>query len=470
MWVDISPAGDRIVFDWRSTERRMWEVLSGPVSEEEERQMKTVKLIQIVILVLTLHAGLAAAGFRASVVKVDITPDPDTPHWLAGYYARQSTGVHDRLYHRIVVMHDGEKPFVLVSTDVVGFSPVLYDDFAEELERDPGIGREQLWWTVTHTHSAPEVGPPGLGRSFLGERYQHEWAREYQAFLRDSLSQGIRKALAGLIPARLAVGSGMSLANINRRAPGPDGPVTLGLNPEGAVDRKIGLLRLERRDGSPIARIANYAVHGTYLSGRNLEISGDVQGVVASYVEDKLGVPMLFINGAAGNIAPIYTFSSNFAYITKFNVLLGDRILDANRSIRSDESVEIDFEFGEIIVETPKFPGLKWPEDHHHYLRTTESGQELVRLPVRFLKIRKDTVLWAAPLELFCEYAIKIRNLSPFPNTLYFGYANGWLGYLPTSVSYGQGGYEIRVTPSTERAETDFTEGVVGFLQGMGVD
>ena len=321
---------------------------------------------------------------------------------------------------------------------------------------------------MTHTHSAPEVGPPGLGRSFLGERYQHEWDREYQAFLTDSLSRGIRGALAALIPARLAVGSGMSLANINRRAPGPDGRFTLGLNLEGAVDRKIGLLRLERPDGSPIALIANYAVHGTHLSGHNLEISGDVQGIVASYVEDTLGVPMLFINGAAGNIAPIYTFSPNFAYITKFNVLLGDRILDANRSIRWDENAEIDFEFGEIVVETPKFPGLKWPQDHHRYLRTTESGQELVRLPVRFLKIRRDTVLWAAPLELFCEYAIKIRTRSPFPNTLYFGYANGWLGYLPTAVSYGQGGYEIRVTPYTEQAETDFTEAVVGFLQGMG--
>ena len=430
--------------------------------------MNALKPIPVVTLILALNVGLTAGNFRASVVKVDITPDPDTPHWLAGYFARQSTGVHDRLYHRIVVMHDGEKPFVLVSTDVVGFSPVVYDEFAEQLEKETGVGREQLWWTVTHTHSAPEVGPPGLGSSFLGEqRYQHEWDREYQRFLRDSLSAGIREALADLIPARLAVGSGMSLANINRRAPGPDGSVTLGLNPEGAVDRKIGLLRLERPDGSPIALIANYAVHGTYLSGRNLEISGDVQGVVASYVEDKLGVPMLFINGAAGNLAPIYTFSSNFAYITKFNVLLGDRILDANRSIRADESAKIDFEFGEIIVETPKFPSLKWPEDHHRYLRTTEDGQELVRLPVRFLKIRRDIVLWAAPLEMFCEYAIKIRNLSPFPNTFYFGYANGWLGYLPTAVSYGQGGYEVRVTPYTEQAENDFTEAVVGYLQGM---
>ena len=108
--------------------------------------MNLLKLIQIAALILGLTAPAFGAGdFRASVVKVDITPDPDTPHWLAGYFARQSTGVHDRLYHRIVVMHDGEKPFVLVSTDLVGFSPALYDDFADKLERETGVGREQLW-------------------------------------------------------------------------------------------------------------------------------------------------------------------------------------------------------------------------------------------------------------------------------------------------------------------------------------
>ena len=33
-------------------------------------------------------------NFRASVVKVDITPD--SPKWLLGYGARQSTGIRDR--------------------------------------------------------------------------------------------------------------------------------------------------------------------------------------------------------------------------------------------------------------------------------------------------------------------------------------------------------------------------------------
>ncbi|MCA9410412.1 MAG: hypothetical protein KC944_04330, partial [Candidatus Omnitrophica bacterium] len=49
--------------------------------------------------------------FRAACVKVDITPE--TPQWLHGYGPRKSDGVHDKIYHRIVVMDDGSGPFVI---------------------------------------------------------------------------------------------------------------------------------------------------------------------------------------------------------------------------------------------------------------------------------------------------------------------------------------------------------------------
>ena len=76
-------------------------------------------------------------------------------------------------------------------------------------------------------------------------------------------------------------------------------------------------------------------MHGTVLSGKYVEISGDAQGTVAGYVEQKLGAPMLYINGAAGNIAPIYSVydTPRSGHLTQFNVLLGDRILAANRAI-----------------------------------------------------------------------------------------------------------------------------------------
>lgn len=92
-----------------------------------------------------------------------------------------------------------------------------------------------------------------------------------------------------------------------------NGQINLGKNPLGPVERRINLIKLQRPDGSPIALIANYPIHGTVLGyyanygiGNTL-ISGDLQGVVAEYVEGQIGAPLLFIQGAAGNIAPIYT-------------------------------------------------------------------------------------------------------------------------------------------------------------------
>jgi len=91
----------------------------------------------------------------------------------------------------------------------------------------------------------------------------------------------------------------------------------------------------------------------------------------------------------------------------------------------------------------------------------------MVRVPVRFLKLNRDTVLWASPLELFSEVAVEVRKRSPFPNTFYLGYVNGWLGYLPTKTAIAEGGYEPSVSPFTGVAERDFTQAVVQYIQGM---
>ena len=151
------------------------------------------------------------------------------------------------------------------------------------------------------------------------------------------------------------------MANINRRGKDVEGPAFLGMNPDGPADRLIGLIRLEKADGKLLALIANYAMHGTVLGAENLQISADAPGVVAEYVEEKLGAPMLYINGAAGNLAPIYSVYPDFksGHLSQFRVLLGDKILAANREIGPTTS-EVELSLGAKIVETPRKEGLGW--------------------------------------------------------------------------------------------------------------
>ena len=213
--------------------------------------------------------------------------------------------------------------------------------------------------------------------------------------------------------------------------------------------------------------MANYAIHGTVLGAQNLLISADAPGVVSEYVEKKCGAPLLFINGAAGNLAPIYSVYPNarLGHLDEFEVLLGDKIVAAAGAIVSATS-QVALRASATVVETPRRAGLAWTEDLARYARTTDTGAEVVRIPVGFLRINQDIAIWSAPLELFCEISNEIRARSPFPYTFYYGYTNGWLGYLPTEAEIPFGGYEPKTSPFTGAAERDLRQHVLGFLEG----
>jgi hypothetical protein len=429
--------------------------------------LREVKLVPVSTKLLGQNHS-SGSSFKAAVVKKNITPTDS--QYLLGYGERKSTGVHDSIFHRIVAMDDGTTQFYIISTDVCLFSPSEYDKVTAKLQEQYGIDPLNVWWSVTHGHSAPEVGVPGIYGTYMGERIQHEIDPAYTAMVEQKLIDGILEARQNLAPAKLGVGWGFSRANINRRAIDVDGKASLGLNPDGPVDRRIGLLRLNKENGEILALISNYAMHGTVLGGENLQIGGDAPGIVSEYVEQEIGAPMLFINGAAGNIAPIYSVYPNpkSGHLGQFRVLLGDRILEANRSISSTTN-EVELNSGALTVETLRKPGLEWPSDLGGYTRTTDDGKKMVQLPVRFLTINDDVAIWSAPIELFNEISNEVRNRSPFPYTFFFGYTNGWLGYLPTAAAWEHGGYEVEiVSPFTSSAGMKLSEAVLGYFEGRG--
>jgi hypothetical protein len=436
----------------------------------------------LIVILITLCGNIAIAqkkagvmapadGFRAAVVKTDITPA--TPQWLRGYNPRQSTGVLDNLYLKIAALDDGTTQFFLVSTDIVGMPSPQYERLVSILKSKLGIDPLNVWWSATHTHSAPEIAawyrgipyPSMANRSKLAS--QHEIDTIYSFMLEQKIIEGIIEARNRLEPARIGAGWGFAQANINRRAIDVDGKASLGLNPDGAVDRRIGLLRIDKKDGTPLFLIANYPMHGTVMSGENTLISGDAPGIVAEYVEQQIGAPVLYINGAAGNLAPIYTVYPNpkAGHLGQFRVLLGDKIIDANKKILSTTD-NVKLAVGSLIVETPRRPDLDWSPDLSNYTRTTAKGVNMVLLPVRFLKINEEVAVWSAPVELFCEISNNIRDRSPFAYTFYFGYTNGSLGYLVTEDEYKHQGYEPGVSPFTPAAEKDLTEAVLGYFLG----
>src|SRR5665213_1412181 len=122
---------------------------------------------------------VSKAQFRAAVMKEDITPSD--AQYLVGYNERKSTGVLDHIYHRILAIDDGVTQFFIISTDLCLYSPSEYDKVTARLQKEYGINPLNVWWSVTHTHSAPEVGVFGLYGIYMGDRIGHTVDSVYTA-------------------------------------------------------------------------------------------------------------------------------------------------------------------------------------------------------------------------------------------------------------------------------------------------
>ena len=129
-------------------------------------------------------------------------------------------------------------------------------------------------------------------------------------------------------------------------------------------------------------------------------------------------------------------------HLSQFRVLLGDRILQANARMAGRHGGRHASRRSNLRRVASEAGPRRGRRNFATYSRVDNCGKRVwCGCPIRFLKMN-ETCVWAAPVELFSEIAIDIRNRSPFTQTFYFGYTNGWFGYLPTAAAFAEGGYE----------------------------
>src|SRR5687768_62683 len=130
--IESSPGGTSILF----LGMRPSPVASAPSRWTRRGGLTRLKPMRPLLLLVLLAFAFAPARaeFRAAVVKVDITPQ--TPQWLMGYGARKSTGVRDRISHKIAALDDGTSQVFIVASDLCLFSPTVYDEVAAELKKE----------------------------------------------------------------------------------------------------------------------------------------------------------------------------------------------------------------------------------------------------------------------------------------------------------------------------------------------
>jgi len=384
-------------------------------------------------------AGAAEKGsLRAGAAIVDITPAEETPLPMAGYAGRERghQGVHDRLYVRAIVVDDGSTQAALVGTDAIFIDDASWETLAPRIEKETGIPQNQILLSATHTHAGPNF------RRLRGEGSGP--GADYLNRFENKVTAAVRQAQSRLVPARMGFGTGEAHVNMNRRARLPNGGWWLGVNPDGPSDKTVAVLKFETFGGEPIALYVNYAVHGTVLGQRNLQISGDLPGATSRFVEERLGsdVVVAWTSAAAGDQDPLYRVGDNFDHVDVLGRILGEEVVRVTEGIKTSPRMRIAGMQRVVTCPGKKNPPgpRRRPELDYQFLDAEPTS---IRLSLLLLN---HVAVTGVSGEVLTGINTRLKRESPLAGTVMVTHANGASGYIPDDAAYDQISYEIVVS------------------------
>jgi hypothetical protein len=408
--------------------------------------MKRIFIVILLPLICLISAGQVSkpdgnAGiFRAGFAKEDITPT--LPVKLYGYASRKtySEGIHDPLSVRVAAFENNGGKIVLVSTDIGSYSSEVFPVFQKSIMEKFKLKESELFLSTIHSHSSPilslnaETGDPNN--------------IEYTRTLQQKLLNVIGEALSNMKPVKTGVGKGYSPVGANRREMRPDGSITLGRNPYGITDKEVLVMKIAAEDGTTAGVLYDYATHSTSLGPQNMQVSGDVLGLSAQFVEKILGKEVItpVFAGASGNIDPWYRilpeFNTESGWIPEpvlLGTLLGEEVVHVFRSIKEVNP-------GGMI--STSFATIECPRRKTGDNNTTSEQPQPSTVPVNITvaRIGDDVAFVGFNVEMLTEIGMEIKSGSPFKNTFIITHCNGNSGYLPPAELYKEGGYEITST------------------------
>jgi len=368
---------------------------------------------------------------------VDITPR--TPCFLAGYAGRnhEHESVHDPISLRAFYVRGSNGDVLVISADILWFSDAMMERMLPVLNRELGVPPHHVFVVGTHTHSAPNT------------RHQANaaWVQmvEAQVVAASALAQ------SRLQDATLYGTIGESKIGVNRRQQMPDGKIILGENPEGPIDREVILIEARNKAGEEVGRLSNFACHGTMLSQRNYQLSGDWPGLASAKLEQGDGVPFLFLNGGCANIAPL---NDRQAVFEPVEALASEFVKDVNDMVGALTALEDDDTVAGAVLDV--FLPRK--------LRDVEEGMgRLCKVQIQGVRIGPLLII-GFPGEVFTQTAMAVKE--NHPKTMVCSYmAGSSAGYVPVAEAYDTGGYEVRVSPYAEGAEAVLRQGFRDLLE-----
>ncbi len=445
---------------------------------------------------------MTAGHLLAGAARTDITPR--TPIDLVGYSRRcdPASEVRHPLTAGALVLDDGRTRLAVIALDILALRPEQASGLRGEVAEAIGTAPDCVMLNVSHTHGGPQSHRGGV--KIGGD--QRGLSPHEEAFI-DGLPGMVKqvavRAADRLEPARAGAGAGRLELGVNRRERAPDGRTILGWNPDKDWDRDVGVLRLDRPDGTPLAIAVNFACHPVVVGPEDPAVNADFPGPMRDAIEDHFrdfGTTALFLQGAGGDVLPLEGFFDRPGPEDAFGERLALEAIHAAADIECHPTTAERADYGsvtpislyrrrrtddpppqplaaagrEVMLPLKKIPAIAEveaerdgyraaleeataaglgrerlnPLEYHvnwaeEALRQLRDGWDSPAVAAYLQAFRiGDIGIAAVPGEVFSAIGQQVKRGSPAASTLFAGYTNGVLSYLPTADEYPYGGYE----------------------------
>ncbi len=358
---------------------------------------------------------------QAGAAWTSVTPQEHYP--MGGYHVggglvrtllcpRRSTGVHDDLQARALVLDDGERALALVAVDLMA---LYYDDvlaIRELAVKKTGLPSLEIIVAAVHTQAGPDMygiygGVPQRYRSFVHRR----------------TAEAIVQAVAKRVPAHV----GFATTRV-------EGLVGNRRDPQGPVDPELAVMVVENKAGETIATVVNFACHTNVLGPQNTLLSADWPYYMRESVEEAKGGLTLYFNGAVGDVHPLQTIRDpkgelglrTFEEAEKLGEAIGRAVLAALEHGEYAEEVAISIE--KQVVDLP---------GENRFLRLLRAVG-IIKRRLYDGKVRTET--WSVrlgpaqivtiPGQPFCRLGREVKEAMSGRYRFLFGLANDEVAYI----------------------------------------
>eukprot|EP01080_Neovahlkampfia_damariscottae_P011534 gene11534-4787_t len=400
--------------------------------------------------------GVPLAGY--SQRKVDGWPIPKFTKYTV--FMKPSEGYLEQIYAKCLVLKSSTKSVLFVGLDSIGASAYFTEKAYNKAKlRGLQTPLANTIFGASHTHSSFGAVSQDLLWSLAPatDIFNIEVTNE----IADRLADCMLQAEKNVKPATVGIGRsdlvGFSQNRRSNKSPHVNST---------SVDPTLGLIKVDDLEGKPVATLWNFALHGTCYGAKLMKFSGDVMGVANEMIEEKgLGVS-IFLNGAAGDVAPGNGMCSNAPRFDG-SKKLADAIEQKRRGIRTAPVLDIkvgsfvqNFGLTQMNLTLERIANCTTGGFmnicgicHSSRMNCTVNlrlDDKWIENKPRFTAVELNSLgqshgFVTLPGEAIQEIGHQIRaegRRMGYNNIYIVGYGNSHMGYFTTEKEYEVGGYE----------------------------